>query len=248
MESYFNTILETNTETDNLLYNIINSQDPKQIFLYVIIIVFVCFISTQMSYNTNILIGLIFGSLFICYLYTYRKYNIISNEQMSIEKFNELYSKNNILKKYPKIVNFLFYMENFKYYNIEGFNNLIDSFENFCKVYEYCLIDTKLIFTNYKILVDQKIRIMSQINNFTFVVKNIKLSNILIKQSNAAEEILNNLLNNLVLLYKKNIYYNGYDNKVKNIDYSNILPYNILYDPNYKKHSDQYNISNLIFF
>lgn len=32
MESYFNTTLEKNKETENILYNVINSQDPKQFF------------------------------------------------------------------------------------------------------------------------------------------------------------------------------------------------------------------------
>jgi hypothetical protein len=47
MESYFNTTLNINQETDNTLYNIINSADPKQIFLYGLIIVVITFISTK---------------------------------------------------------------------------------------------------------------------------------------------------------------------------------------------------------
>jgi hypothetical protein len=248
MESYFNTTLEANKETDNLLYNIINSEDPQQIFMYGTIILIVTFISTKIIYNLNVLIGLIFCSLIIYYLYTYRKYNIISDNEKFKEKFNNLYTKNNILVKYPKIVDFLFYFENFKYKNIESYNELILSFENFCKIYEYCLIDYNLIFTNYQQLVDIKITILNQINNFIFIYENVKYENVLIKQKISAEKIINDLLNNLVILYKKKIYYDGYNNKTINIDYSNVLAYNILDEPNYRKHKEQYNPSNLIMY
>jgi hypothetical protein len=245
MESYFNTTLETNKETDNILYNIINSQDPKQIFLYCIIIIVIIFISTKISYNTNILVGLIFCSLIICYLYTYRKYNITTDEKKFNEKFNIINSNNNILNKYPEIVDFLFYLENFKYKDIDNYNNIIDSFENFCKIYEYCLIDYNLIFTNYQKLIDLKNIILNKINNFSYTYENIQSDDILIKQKKSAEKVINKLLNNIVILYKKKIYYDGYNINVKNIDYSNVLPHNIFYPSVYVNNLEQYN-SNLI--
>lgn len=246
MESYFNTTLKINEETDNIIYNIINSQDPKQIFLYSLIIIGITFISTKIIYNTNILIGLIFCSLIIYYLYTYRKYNNLSDEQKFREKFNNICPSDNILNKYPKIVDFLFYMENFKSEEIQNYNDIIDSFQNFCKIYEYCLIDYNLIYQNYQKLIDLKNVILNQINNFIFIYGNTKYENILIKQQKSAEKIINDLLNNLVIIHKKQIYYNGYKNNTSILDYTNVLPYNILYQTNYKK-TDNYNISNLIF-
>lgn len=246
MESYFETSLKANKETDNLLYNVINSEDPKQIFMYGMIIVIITFISTKIIYNSNVLIGLVFCSLIIYYLYTYRKHNILTDNEKFNEKFNNLYTKNNILFKYPKIVDFLFYLENFKYDDIETYNDIVSTFENFCKIYEYCLLDYNLIFTNYQQLVDIKISILNKINNLNFIYKNVKYENVLIKQKISAEKIINDLLNNLVILCKKKIYYDGYDNGTINIDYSNVLAYNILDDPNYNKNTAQYNPSNLI--
>lgn len=248
MESYFNTTLETNQQTDNILYNVINTQDPAQLFMYGLVVVIVVFISTKISFNSNILIGLVFCSLIIYYLYTYRKYNIITNKEKFDLKYKNLYTNKNILQKYPKIVDFLFYLENFKYLSVSNYNNIIDSFENFCKMYEYCLIDNNLINTYYQTLIDQKDIILNQINNFNFISKNSTYENVLILQRNSAENVLNELLNNLVILFKKNIYYNGYNNGTINIDYSNVLPYNILYKTNYNKNFDEYNISNLTFY
>ena len=157
-----------------------------------------------------------------------------------------VYTKNNILVKYPKIVDFLFYLENFKYDDIVSYNDIVSTFENFCKIYEYCLLDYNLIFTNYQQLVDIKISILNKINNLNFVYKNVKYENVLVKQKISAEKIINDLLNNLVILCKKKIYYDGYNNGTINIDYSNVLAYNILDDPNYHKNTSQYNPSNLI--
>lgn len=248
MESLFEQTLKPDTETNNLLYNAINTEDPKQLFLYISIIIVITFISTKIIYNTNILIGLVFCALIIYYLYTYRKYNILTNNEKFSEKFNSLYTENNIINKYPRIVDFLFYLQNFKFKNIESFNTIINSFEKFCQIYEFCLIDFKLIFTNYQKLVDWKITILNQINNLNFIYKNVDYEDILFMQKISAEKIIDELLNNLVILSKKQIYYNGYYNTTKKIDYSNVLPYNILNEPNYNKHTDQYNPSNLLVF
>lgn len=248
MESFFFTTLKTNQETDNIIYNVINSGDPKQIFLYVSIIVIITFISTKIVYNSNVLIGLVFCSLIIYYLYTFRKYNILTDKEKFNEKFNSVNTKNNLLNKYPKIVDFLFYLENFKYKNISRYNEIITHFENFCKIYEYCLIDYNLIFTNYQKLIDLKISILNEINNFIFIYANQEYDNVLLKQKISTENILNELLNNLVILYKKKIYYDGYNNGTILIDQTKILPYNILDEPNYKKETAQYNQSNLVFF
>lgn len=245
MESYFNTTLEKKKETENILYNVLNSEEPKQIFLYGLIIVIIVYISTKITYSFNILIGLVFCSLIIYYLYTYRKYNVLSDKEKFNLKYNDLYTNNNILLKYPKIVDFLFYLENFKYKSIDNYNNIINSFENFCRIYEYCLIDYNLIFTNYQKMIDLKNTILEQINNFIFIYENSIYQNVLIKQNISAEKIIDDLLNNIVILFKKKIYYDGYNNSTINIDYSNILPYNILYSK-HRNQINEYNISDLI--
>jgi hypothetical protein len=247
MESYFDITLNENKETDNLLYNIVNSQDPKQIFLYGLVIIIITFISTKIIYDSNILIGLVFSSLIIYYLYTYRKFRIITNEQKFNEKFDILYTKNNILYKYPKIVDYLYYLQNFKYDNIQGYNEIINLFEIFCTIYEFCIIDINLISENYQKLIDYKITILNMINNFIFIYENVEYDIVLFKHKQAAEKIINQLLNNLIILYKKKLYYDGYNNGTINIDYSKVLPYNILNENDYKSNI-QYNPSNLIFF
>ena len=248
MESFYKSYIDTNVETNNLLYNVVNSGSPEYLFMYCAIIVGISFLSTKFTWSTNILIGLIFCSIIIFYIYTYRKYNILTEKELFGEKFTKLYSKNQILTKYEQIVDFLFYMENFKANNLQQFSNLVGLFENFCEVYEYCLLDNNLIASSYQDLLDQKILILNTINSFIFTTLEIGYENILIKQKIAAENIIDKLLNNLILLNKKKIYYDGYNLATKKLDSTNILSYNYLYEPNYKRGYNQYNMANLIYY
>jgi hypothetical protein len=79
-------------------------------------------------------------------------------------------------------------------------------------------------------------------------LKKTQYENILFKQRKAAEILIDELLNNLVILYKKKIYYDGYNNSSKIINYDKVLPYNILFEPDYKTGINPYNIQNLLFF
>ena len=248
MESFFNTSIDINTETDNLIYNIINSNNPEYVFFYCVIIIIFAFISTKFNYNTNILIGLIFACIIIYYFYTYKKYNILNDTQIQKEKFDQLYSRNKILSKYPKIVDFLFYIENFKSDNIQEYINLVAKFEDFCKLYEYCLLEYNLISSNYDTLVDTQIQILNSINCFIFSTDSIELENILVKQRISAENLTNELLNNLMKLYKRQIYYDGYNIGTKNLNNSKVMAYNFLYDVNYTGDFDRYNIGKLTYF
>lgn len=244
MESLIYKNSKTN-ETNNLLYNIINYNEPKNIFLYGVIIIVGIFISINFTYNYNILIGLIFCSLIICYQYTYFKQNILTRNEIDKEKFEKIYSKNQILNKYTDIVDFLFYFENFKFNNIQQYEKLVKVFENFIEIYEYCIIDNTLIFKFFTTLKAIKINILVIINTFTFTVQEFDFENIIIRQKIEAEKLLNKYLNILAILYKKKIYYDGYNNSLSNIDLSNILPYNMLQETDYKYGNLQYNISNL---
>ena len=248
MESFFYNDIDSNVETNNILYNVLNSDNPKYLFLYFIIIVIITFFSSKISYNINILIGLIFCTLIILYIYTFKKYNTLTEKQIFKKKFDNINSDNQILTKYPKIVDFLFYLENFKSNNLYNYDQIVSLFENFCISYEYCLLDYNIIFSNYKNLIDQKISILTSINNFIFTTHEIESEKILLKQRIAAEKILDDLLNNLVLLYKKKIYYDGYNVNTKVVSNSNILPYNILYSTEYKSQNNLLNMSNLIFY
>ena len=246
MESLFNK--KKINETNNLLYNILNFNEPQNIFTYGIVIVIGIFISSNISLNYNILIGLIFCSLVIYYQYTWFKYNVLTREQIHKEKFDQIHSRNQILNKYTDIIDFLYYFENFKSNNIQQYENLINSFENFIKIYEYCLIDNTLIFKFFTHLNSIKVYILLIINSFIFTKLQMDFEDIVILQKTEAEKLLNKYLNTLMILYDKSIYYDGWTNKTSIINKTNIIPYNILFETDYEYGKSQYNMENLLSF
>ena len=139
----------------------------------------------------------------------------------------------------------MFYFENFKSNNVQQYEKLVNAFEYFIKIYEYCLIDNTLIFKLFTALKSTQIFILVTINSFIFTKQQIDFENIINIQKIEAEKLLNTYLNTLVILHKKKIYYNGYNNSTQNIELSNILPYNILFETDYKYNNLHYNIANL---
>ena len=138
-------------------------------------------------------------------------------------------------------------MESYKLLNLERFQSLIENFEEFCKVYEYCLIDYNLINNYFQTLINQKIELLYILNSFIFTTFELIYEDKIIVIRKSAEKILNQLLNNLVIIYKKKIYYNGYNVNTSILNHG-VLPYNIVYNSDYDKNRSNFNISNLIFF
>ena len=250
MESYLNNNknIFKKKDTSNIIYNIIQDGEPQYIFNYFALLIIFIFVFSHININYNILVGLIFCSILIYYLYTYTENNVLATNEIKKEKFDSIYPTRNILKKYDKIIDLLYYMQSYKRNNIYKFNTLIEYFENFCSLYENCVLNNSLINKNFQKLVNFKIIILNHLNSFLFTTHSSKFENKLLKIRKSAENLLNELLNNLVILHKQLIYYNGYNINTNVIDYSSILPYNITDDNNNVITTNIYNKSNLITF
>jgi hypothetical protein len=217
--------------TNNILFNILNNDEPHTIFIYGIMLTFFLFIFSNINFNTNILIGLLFFSILIYYIYTYRLINTINSNKKENIKFNTVCTPNTRLEKYPEIIDVLYYMDDYKAYNISLFDELIILFNSFIELYEDCLKDITLINSVFINLRGIEINIYDTINSFIFSVSNNNYCNKLLEIKKETNIILNKLLNNLITIHKKLIYYNGYNINTQSINdlYSNVLPSN-MYD------------------
>jgi hypothetical protein len=126
----------------------------------------------------------------------------------------------------------MYFFNDTKIYNIDVYNQILDLFTQFTVMYESCNIDYTLIDSLYRNMVYIRTKILYNFNAFTFNIYSINESKNLIKTKQSAKKVLNDMLDELVLLYKKKIYYNGYNNLTTNINISNILPHNILFNTN----------------
>jgi hypothetical protein len=242
----YSNFLENFKETNNVLYNIINYQEPQTIFFYGFLLVIVIYASSKIEFNHSILIGLIFYSIFIYYLYTNKKVKNIDEFEKLNTKYNVINTSNNILKKYPNIIDFLYYMGEFKFCSTKIYLEIQDFFEQFIILYEACLQDISLINANYLTLMTLKNKILSYINFFTFNLLTNAETVKLYELRTTCQKMLNEFMKELLTLQQKDIYYNGHNIKTKPIDTSGVLPSNFLDAYNqYVRNTKQYDVLNL---
>ena len=148
--------------------------------------------------------------------------NEIISKNITQENFNLLYTDNNKLKSYPKIINLLFFLNDEKINNQSNYQIIIKLIEYFISNYEACLIDNSLANTLYSNNLLYKIKIMNLLNCFSLNNSNClflhKLNKIIIKFNS----ILDFYLNKMILIKKKYLYYNGYNINTNNDNFNNI--------------------------
>jgi hypothetical protein len=243
----FSNFLDEYVETENIAYNILNYQNPQTIFWYGIILIVFIFFSTKINFNYSLLIGLIFYAIFIYYLYTDKKVEYIDTFEKLNDKYSMLNTNNNILKKYPNIIDFLYYMTEFKESSPRIYLEIETLFENFILMYESCLQDINLINKNFLSLTTTKNKIMYTINFFTFNILSNSPTIKLYHMRKTVENMLNDFLEELLTIQKKDLYYNGYNTKTQLIESSNVLPVNYFdYQNQYVRNTKQYDVMNLL--
>lgn len=225
------------TETDNkdskfFLYNIINFEEPKQIFIYFIILVIFLFIFSNINFSISLFIGLIFFTILLFYLNTDRNKNFIDFEKKLDKKFETFKEKNitetsnNNLKNYPDIVDFIFYLSTFKNYNPNVFQDIINLFNRFIELYDSVNIDKSLASTLFKNMTTIKVKIINNIESFIFTTNNVVFTKQINKFKVKGEKLLNKYLEKILLINKKYNYYNGYNINTNIATNNNILEYN----------------------
>ena len=215
------------SKTDNILYNIINFEEPQQIFYYFIYLIIFLFVFTNIDFSITLFIGIIFFSILIYYFYTNRNKNYIDSEQKLNDKYETFNDESNsTIKDYPDIVDFIFYLSTFEKYNQDTFNDIVKLFDNFIFYYNSIKIDKSLADISFKTMKNIKFNIINKIETFNFTTNNFILTQQTTKNRKRVEELLNGYLDKVLLIYKKNLYYNGYNNQSKIITSNNIIEYN----------------------
>jgi len=243
----YSNFLDKIKNTNNIIYNIINFQDPQTIFLYGIILIIFIYFSSKINFNYSILIGLMFYCVLIFFLNTNKKVNYINDFEKLNEKYDLLNTKNNILKKYPNIIDFLYYMTDLKNTSPAIYFEIQTLFENFIILYEACLQDITLINDNFASLQVIKNKIIYTINFFSFNLLTNDETEKIYNMRRTVEQMLNNFLNELLTIQKKDIYYNGYNIKTKILTTDNVIPSNFFdTENNYIRNTKSYDVLNML--
>ena len=229
-------------ENSSFIYDIINSQSNFTLFFFSVLFVITILVFSSIEITFTLFVGLIIYVLFIKYYSTMNDTQNI-NEQ---EKFEIKKNKYNISNNHPKIIDFLFNIEDLKQFSFILFNELKILIINFVNTYDDCINDYTLVNDYYNTLINLKLKILITIENFNI---NGAPKDIVINNKQMIENILNKYLDNLKLLNDKNNYYNGYDLYAKEIeDNNNIKPSNLFdYENVYRGNLLDFNIQNYNF-
>jgi|SaaInlStandDraft_7_1057024.scaffolds.fasta_scaffold02693_6 hypothetical protein len=229
-------------ENSSFIYDIINSQSNFTLFFFSVLFVITILVFSSIEITFTLFVGLIIYVLFIKYYSTMNDTQNI-NEQ---EKFEIKKNKYNISNNHPKIIDFLFNIEDLKQFSFILFNELKILIINFVNTYDDCINDYTLVNDYYNTLINLKLKILITIENFNI---NGAPKDIVINNKQMIENILNKYLDNLKLLNDKNNYYNGFDLYAKEIeDNNNIKPSNLFdYENVYRGNLLDFNIQNYNF-
>ena len=77
-------------KTPNIIYNIVNFEEPNVVFMYGVLMLFFILIFSKLDINYGMLIGLLFYSIVVYYFYTERNENYVYETEKYNQKFDIL--------------------------------------------------------------------------------------------------------------------------------------------------------------
>lgn len=181
----------------------------KSIFWCIVI-----FISTLLFFSrlekANILCGLLFGLVFIMYLYENNKKEQYTKNILVEQKKNALLPKPQ--KEYGEdMQNFLFSTQYFYQYNPQAYEDFINELDDFIGIYEQTKDDFKLSGINYNLLTDKKKSLLFTFNSILFnLPPSMSHETKLYNSVKILDLLLEKYLNNIMKLFRYNIKQNGY--------------------------------------
>lgn len=201
--------------------------DNSTVFSYVVIFIFVIYVFSMLDIKLNIVYGTF---IVLLILYAYNEQNLYAKQEIKeiLEaKNNSIIPKSDKIKNYSEIVNFLFSIQDFYIYNPIGYEDMVQSLDDFFKFYEEVENNNELAGSHYSVLNDERRHAMnslqSMIYNFPTNKEYVaKLNN----SVNMLHSLLEKYLDNVKLINTKNIYENGYHTRTKIIVDEMVVPYN----------------------
>jgi len=170
------------------------------IFEFLPILIVTYFVLYIIKIDLTILVTGILFVIYFYYRYNFReKEKKIIIENKNVEKFqNKLPT---IINKYDDIINFIYYISDFKQYNEQVYSDLIVNLNDFLTIYQdYQIVQGTKKKLYADVLFDTKNKILDSISSFIYSFNN---SPILREKLNNSINKLNNILRNY--LHKINL-------------------------------------------
>lgn len=205
---------------------IIDDLSRNNVFFYICFFIFVICFFKKLKIKLNVIFGFIIALLLIKYSYS----NVIKESKLH-EKINKnkenlirpSIEKNNIAE-YEEVVNYLFSIQDFYYYNPLVYSECVNLIEKFFSLYKESHYDNSQAGENFVQMNKIKTNV---ILGFDTLILSMELNKEYDKKlevaKNNLEKILNNYLEHVYNLHQTYIYNNGINTTTKFI-YKNDIP------------------------
>jgi hypothetical protein len=215
-----------NSYNENFLYEIIFNSTKEFFYLYIIIIIFLIFIFVNIDFNYSILIALLFSTIIIFIIYTYRNNNFLGEKQRLEEKIKTINSPTSTINSYPDIVDFLFYLKDYSLKDYNNYLQIIKSLDNFLIMYENTINNYRYINYSYNKMKKIINNILELINSIKYSCYDNEYDKMLEKNKISIKLILEKYLENIREFNDRYVYYNGYSINHNEIYDNKIIPFN----------------------
>ncbi len=209
---------------DNKKYYNLNN---KKLFLFLVIFIFIIAYISKLNISITLIFSILIAYYFFNQLRLSEKNHNDKNIKILNKKINKIRPSPEIITKYEDLINFLFSIQDLYEYNPAAYEEMIDSIKSFLLIYEESKKINILAHQNYSVA---NIKKNNAVNSLHSIIINSVSNNNLDNKINRSYRILNNLLEKYIdeieLLIKKDIKYNGYNVKTNGILDYKMKPYN----------------------
>ena len=211
--------------------------DTSELLIYGFISIIVFAYISKYNITIATLVGIIFGYYILVILANSSKNNNDKKKTMLENKKKYIRPREEIIEKYDDIVEFLFSIQDLYIYNPPAYQELIETIKNFLTIYEETINTPKTAHQNYT---NAEIKLYHALNLLQSIIINTdtdhnnykNVDNSINRSSKVLHNLLKKYLEEIELIVKKDIKYNGYNIHTlhinTNTNSNKIKPYNFL--------------------
>ena len=211
------------------------SIDAPELVIYGFIAVIVFSYISKYNITITTVVAIMFGYYILVILANSNKNNNDKKKTMLENKKKYIRPREEIIEKYDDLVEFLFSIKYLYIYNPPAYQELIETIKNFLTIYEES-INTYNIVLVYKNYTNAEIKFYHSINLLQSIIINTDsdlnnsqdANNKINKSTTVLYSILKKYLDEIDIIIKKDIKYNGYNIHTLLSNSNKIKPYNFL--------------------
>ena len=205
--------------------------DTPELLLYGFISILVFSFISKYNITIATIVGIMIAYYILVILANSNKNNNDKKKTMLENKKKYIRPREEIIEKYDDIVEFLFSIQNLYIYNPPVYQELVETIKNFLTIYEETINIPKTAhknYTNAEIKLYHAVNLLQSIiiNTDINLINNENIDSSINASSRVLKNILKKYLDEIELIVKKDIKYNGYNINTLLLNSNKIKPYN----------------------